>query len=593
MTRGGSDDLRAVLARGSFDTRWVLDIFYDGQRRMQDVQVVDVRHVEDGTAKVQQSGSLTIIYQDRFARSIAPKDVEDLLSPFGTTLALYMLVSTGPVFTERVPMGVYVVTETPDIDTTKWRYRGVSRSKGDRIRVNFKDPFYKVLRNRFDVPGVTPSLTSTYAEIQRLTRLAVTRNPLVPDAVIPRALVYEEDRLDAVYELATTLDATPYMMPDGTVSLRSNRWGDPADILAAADAGEDPPPLAPRGYTAWTEVARNTFTNPQWLNGDLSALYNSSTEATADNVLTITAGVNDAPSLFSMLYPIPHAINTPWSARLQVRRKPGDTDTRGLSIRPTSYLGGSGVPWANTGSGNQTVILTDEWQDVEFSGFVSATGNTAGVQFLRTGPWPSGQGFQVRPVITSPTLLCPAYFDGDTQPGGGLQRTRWLGLPGASTSVLETREIIPEVPGVRAPARGTLVGIRRGMSADGVYNRVVVRAQGQQVGVLAAGEISDGALRATNDGGADSPFGRVPYFYSSQLITTLAQAQAYVNTWLPRLSRPQAVVLDIVELVNPLREVGDVLTVRRSGEEFLARIMRIDRGSGKTQGLKVTVVPNV
>lgn len=373
-----TSQLLAVLARGGFDIRWVCDVYYDGVRQLADVQVLAPKLTEDGTAKVQQSGSLTIIYQDRMGVSIAPEGVEDILSPFGTTLLLYMIVTDGPKFEERVPMGVFVISDTPSIEALKWRWRGRNLSKGDRIQLAFKDSFYKVLRNRFDVPGVTPSLTSTYDEIQRLTRLTVTRNVAVPDGTIPRALVYEEDRLDAVYELAKARDAVPYMLADGSVSLRPNVWGAPVDTISAANVEEH-------------------------------------------------------------------------------------------------------------------------------------------------------------------------------------KRT------------------------------GTLIGVRRGMSADGVYNRVVVRASGQGAGVLASGEITEGPLRASNAGGADSPFGRVPYFLSSQLVTTQAQAANEVAKWLPRVSRPQATVLEIEEIINPLREVGDVLTVKRLGEQFLARVVKVQRTDAKTQKTSVVV----
>lgn len=377
-----SPRLPLVLARGGFDSRWVCDVFYDGIRQMQDVLIEDVKLTEDGTAKVQQSGSMTIIYQGRRGESIAPQGVEDILSPFGTTLVLYILITDGPKFEERVPMGTFVVSDTPTIESVSWSFRGQALSKGDRISVTFKDPFYKVLRNRFDVPGVTPSLTSCYAEIQRLTRMSVTRALDVPDAPIPRAMVYEEDRLDAIYELASkSVDGIPYMTSDGSLSIRPNAWTDPVDEITAAN------------------------------------------------------------------------------------------------------------------------------------------------------------------------------------------------VPGRSRT-------------------GTLVRVKRGMSADGVYNRVVVRAQGQQAGVLAAGEITDGPLRAANTGGLDSPFGRVPYFLSSQLVTTPEQAQAEVQKWLPRVSRPQAVVLDIEEIMNPLREVGDVVTVRRVGEEFPARVVKVQRTKAKTQTTSVLVVPS-
>lgn len=217
---------------------------------------------------------------------------------------------------------------------------------------------------------------------------------------------------------------------------------DPVEILRGASGHME---TVEAVYSDWVEQDRNIFTNPQWVNGDVNALYNSSTEDVADGILTVTAGVNDAPSLFAMLYPVGLAPNSPWSARLQVRRKPGDTAQRGLSIRPTSYLGGSGLPWATTGA-NATVTLTDDWQDVTFSGWVQgATATSIGVQFLRTGAWPIGQGYQVRLPIMSPTLTCPEYFDGDTQPSGELVRTRWLGPAGSSISVREVRTLlVPE-----------------------------------------------------------------------------------------------------------------------------------------------------
>lgn len=593
MRTASTPQLRQVLARGSFDSQWTMDVFYDNQRRMQDVPVTNVQMSEDGTAKVQQGGSLVIVWQDPAGKSIAPRTVDDLLSPFGTTLRLYEIISTGPLFTERVPMGSFVISDTPTIESVPWSFMGRVLSKGDRIKVTFKDPFYKVQRNRFDVPGVTPSLTSVYAEIQRLTRLPITRNPQVPDGPIPRAMVYEEDRLDAVYELANILDALPYMMSDGTLSLRPKNWTPVVDVIAAANAGDDPADLAPLSYTAWVEQSRNIFTNPRWASTTLMGLYNSSTAAVAGGVVTVTAGVNDAPSLFSMLYPVPLGAGLPWSARFQVRRKPGDSAQRALSIRPQAYNVGSGVTWATVGNGNQTVTLTDEWQDVEFYGYVqAATGNNVGVQFVRTGPWPLGQGFEVRRVIQSPTSFCPMYYDGATQPDGGIQRTRWLGAVDASISVIETRQVIPAVPGLQLPNRGTLLRVGRGMSAEGVYNRVVVRAQGQQAGVLAADEIVDGPLRAANVGGADSPFGRVPYFLSSQFIVTIAQAVAEVRKWLPRVSRPQAAIMDIEEVLNPLREVGDVVTILRVGETFPARVVKIKRTSGKTQTTSVMVVPS-
>lgn len=380
--RYGSPALKGVLAGASFDTRWVADVFYDGQRKIQDAPVVDISYDEDGTSKIQQSGSMTIVWQDARGASIAPVNVEDVLSPFGTTVTLYLLVTAGPSFTERVTLGTFSITETPSVETTRWRWLGLARSKGDRIKVQFKDAFYKVQRNRFDAPSVSPSLLSVYGELQRLTQLPVTRSPLVLDAALPNAVVYEEERLDAVYEVATALDAVPYMTSDGTLSLRPNAWGPAVDTIEAADAS-----------------------------------------------------------------------------------------------------------------------------------------------------------------------------DGPTQ-------------------------------------RGTLLRVSRGMSADGVYNRVVVRSSGQDAQVLGEAEISEGVLRAQNLDGSASPFGRVPLFMSSQFITTPSQAIPAARAQLGRVSRPQAVVLEIEEIINPLREVGDVVNVLRRGEKYAARVRSVARSAAKSQTTTV-VMANV
>lgn len=374
--RPHSAELRDVLRGGAFNSRWVVDVFYDDIRAERDVPVTAVTFNEDGTAKIQQSGTLVIVWQDSYGNSVAPQAVGDLFSPFGTTLRLYKIITLGGLFQERVPMGTFVVSDTPEIDSVRWSFFGRSRVKGEKIKLVFKDPFYKVQRNRFYVPGVTPSLASVYDEIQRLTLLPVTRST-VTDGTIPRALVYDEDRLEAVYELANVLDAVPYMTADGTVSLRPNVWGSAVDTIDAANASED--------------------------------------------------------------------------------------------------------------------------------------------------------------------------------------------------------------------GRGTLVSASYGMSAEGVYNAVVFRGQGQQAGVLASAQITEGPLRVANANGSDSPFGRVPYFMSSQLVKTPAEAAAIVATWLPRVSRPQATILTITEVENPLREVGDVVTVRRAGQEFPGRVLSVLRTVGKTQTTRVVV----
>lgn len=139
---------------------------------------------------------------------------------------------------------------------------------------------------------------------------------------------------------------------------------------------------------------------------------------------------------------------------------------------------------------------------------------------------------------------------------------------------------------------GTLVELKRSMSADAVYNRIAVRSSSNDDNsqVLASAEITSGPLRARNPDGSPSPYGRVTYYYSSDLVTTRAQAQKYADQNLPRVSSLRVSERPLTELFNPLRQVGDVVTVRSSAEPaFLARVKKISRTDGPTQDVTLEV----
>lgn len=361
--RFGTLNLKQVL-KGSFNKRYVADVFYDRVRRLQDVPCTNVTLTDAATSLVQGTGSITIIYQDDFAQEIAPKDVADLLSPFGTQIVVSVIITAGAGFTERIPLGVYEVAETPEIITTRYLFQGGVVSKGDRITVTLKDLLAGVQRDEFDTPGAPTDLTSVWGEVQRLTGLPLTRT--VPDGPISTTVAYQQDKLQAVYDLATVLDATVCMTADGTLSMRPNAWPDPIDTLSSGDDG-------------------------------------------------------------------------------------------------------------------------------------------------------------------------------------------------------------------------TLVNVGRGMANDLVYNKIVVRAYGGGNGVLASAEITDGPLRTRNADGSLSPYRTAPYFFTSRYVTTTAQAQQYADLNLPRVSKLRGVSVALTEVFNPLRDLGDVITVQRLGESFIGRVTNIARDGGPTQ----------
>ncbi|AGW41747.1 valine-pyruvate aminotransferase [Leifsonia xyli subsp. cynodontis DSM 46306] len=385
--RFGTPQLKQVLT-GSFTHRYVVDVIKDGSRALRDVPVTNVRLTDSGASLVQSTGSLTIVYQGDFADSVAPSRIGDILAPFGTRLIVYALITAGPGFQERVALGHYLITGAPKIRTTRFQYQGAGAVKGDLIDLTIGDLFAGVQWDRFDIPGVAPDLTSVWKEYQRLVGLPVTRT--VADAAIPTAVAYQEDKLQACYDLATVLDGVAYMTADGTASMRPNVWPAAVDTLHSGD-----------------------------VNGD-------------------------------------------------------------------------GTP-------------------------------------VKAG----------------------------------------------------------------ATSDGTLVDVVPSLANDNVYNAVVVRGNSQDAStiVLATAEVTDGPLRVRNQDGSLSPYRRKPYFYSSQYVTTQAQADAYAQQMLPRVSRLRSITYDLVETFNPLREVGDVLTVRRLGQAFTCRITDISRDAGATQTVTVAVNP--
>lgn len=122
------------------------------------------------------------------------------------------------------------------------------------------------------------------------------------------------------------------------------------------------------------------------------------------------------------------------------------------------------------------------------------------------------------------------------------------------------------------------------LTDEGIYNQVVVRSfdTTQQV-VLGHAEVESGPLRY---GG---PFGRIPFFASSELITNEADAQAYAEAMLPKVSSVPATPYNIQCLPDPRREVGDVVPFVKDGEALVGRIAELKLPDSGPMTLKVMV----
>jgi hypothetical protein len=109
---------------------------------------------------------------------------------------------------------------------------------------------------------------------------------------------------------------------------------------------------------------------------------------------------------------------------------------------------------------------------------------------------------------------------------------------------------------------GTVIKAAGNSTRDGAYNTVVARgtasdgSQVQGVGTLTIG------AKAIN--GPFNPL-PVPMFFSSPLVTTVAQANAAAGTIVARLSRQTSREYRVTMVPNPTIQVGDVVTLTGVG----------------------------
>lgn len=137
---------------------------------------------------------------------------------------------------------------------------------------------------------------------------------------------------------------------------------------------------------------------------------------------------------------------------------------------------------------------------------------------------------------------------------------------------------------------GTLISVGRGLSAAGVHNRVAVRGESNDnQRILAVAEVRDGPLRVRNADGTPSPFRPRTRFISSQYVTTYVQAKAWADRELKKSAQVGVRTVPVVELFNPLREVGDVYWLETPGRRELARVIDIELSEGGETPMKLEV----
>lgn len=230
-----SEALDRVVEDGSLNFWYVGELWYDGERRLVDIDLLDVKLTEDDTRQVKSTGSCKIVWTDDMGQSILPREIGDMFSPFGSEIAVYAMVKLGG-YTERIGMGWFQITDVPEMRDETMFWQGRMITVGTTLTLDLMDRFVQVVNDEFDVPTAPTDLTSVWSEIGRITGLQLVRS--IDDAPISRSVAYKDSVAEAVLDLADILGGVPYITRDGALSMRSKVWPGPVGTLRMGEGGQ-------------------------------------------------------------------------------------------------------------------------------------------------------------------------------------------------------------------------------------------------------------------------------------------------------------------------------------------------------------------
>jgi len=166
----------------------------------------------------------------------------------------------------------------------------------------------------------------------------------------------------------------------------------------------------------------------------------------------------------------------------------------------------------------------------------------------------------------------------EAKQGSRLEAVLELGRILGGSAVVNSRgawEIIPDVIGtpvatLRLGEYGTVLDVADEIDTDAVYNEVVgtfENANGDPIYSVAA--------VSTGDLSIDGPYGRNTQYYSSDLVKTQAQADAAVKSVLALSTGSQAYEVQIQCHVNPLVEIGDVVSLEGWKRPMVGQVRKV------------------
>lgn len=206
-------------------------------------------------------------------------------------------------------------------------------------------------------------------------------------------------------------------------------------------------------------------------------------------------------------------------------------------------------------------------------------------------------GFPV--AVSLPDKPIPSATAWEAKQGGRLEAVQRLADLLGGVAVVDSTGALTVVPDevgdpvltLTVGEDGTITELGSEIDTDTVYNEVygVFEQDGDRKPIYAVARITTGPLRV------DGPYGTHTRYYSSDFVTTQAQADAAVRSVLEQSTSGQTYELQVQCHFNPLVEIGDVVKVvtKRDGgvdrEVAVGRATRVDLSDDALMSVTVTV----
>lgn len=221
--RAVSAGLSDVLDGGQFDCSLSLDAFYGAERTLTGLTVDpswELRWTK--SADIPGSGSVLVQVSSPDGSSLTPREFTARLAPFGQEVAPLLTVSAGR-FSETVMAGRYRIVDVPKARDENLVHSVRTITVGSYVQLSLLDQLEAVRAAGFNRPEQPVHTGDAWQELARLTGMRIKRTSAV--ATVPASITYELSdggRMKAVRELAAALGGTPYVTPDGALTVLSD-----------------------------------------------------------------------------------------------------------------------------------------------------------------------------------------------------------------------------------------------------------------------------------------------------------------------------------------------------------------------------------